>query len=413
MSVERTAAGVRPSRVPRLLLAAALATAGCKQAPRGAPPPTEVAVVQVAPRTVDQVFEFSGNVEASKSVTVRPQVGGVIVERPFVEGRAVRKGEVLYRIDPTAYEADFRAAQGRLTEAEARLANAEQNLARFTALVRDNAISKQDYDNAASEEKQARAAVEEAKGILDRARKNLDDATVRAELAGRVGRAMIERGQRVKGSDDILTTIDVLDPIYVSFEVSAQQKLAWQRDPEASRTIVAGGPVRVEAVLPDGSTYPKPGRIGFIDPVVDPATGTQQFRAEFPNPDRLLLPGQFVRVRLLGLTRENAIVVPQRAVVQAMGRQSVFVVEAGDTVKVRDVTASGWTGGDWLIEHGLAPGDRVIVDGVQKVAPGAKVRVVAAADSAGVNAGGGDPGGAAPAGKAGGTAEKKPGGPAR
>jgi len=416
MSVERTAARARSYPVPGLLVVLALALPGCKPAARGGtPPPPEVAVVQVTPRTVDQVFEFSGKVEAFKSVTVRPQVGGVIVDRPFVEGRAVQKGEVLYRIDPTAYEAEYRAAQARLTEAEARLANAEQNLKRFNALVGDNAISKQDYDNAVWQDKQARAEMDEAKGNLDRAKKNLDDTTVRAELSGRVGRAMIERGQRVKGPDDVLTTIDVLEPIYVSFEPAAQQLLAWRRDPDASRKIVAGGPVRVEAVLPDGSIYPQAGRLGFIDPVVDPATGTQQFRAEFPNPDRLLRPGQFVRVRLLGVKRDSAIVVPQRAVLQAMGRQSVFVVGAGDTVHVRDVTASGWTGGDWLIERGLAPGDRVIVDGVQKVGPGAKVRVALAADSAGVNAAGGDPGGAgaAPGGKAGAPADKKPGGPAR
>jgi membrane fusion protein (multidrug efflux system) len=387
----------------------ALAAIGCKQAPqRGAPPPPEVAVVQVAPRTVDQVYEFSGNVEASKSVSVRPQVGGVIVERPFVEGRAVRKGEVLYRIDPTAYDADWRAAKGHLADAEARHANAEQSLARFRALVTDNAISKQDYDNAVAEEKQARAGVEEAKGLLDRAKKNLDDTEVRAELPGRVGRAMIERGQRVKGSDDVLTTIDVLDPIYVSFWPSAQQQLAWRRDPESAKALAVGGSVKVQVVLPDGSTYARLGRIGFIDPVVDQATGTQRYRAEFPNPDRLLLPGQFARVKLLGLRRENAILVPQRAVLEAMGRQTVYVVSPGDTVKVRDVTATSWSGGDWVIEQGLAAGDRVIVDGVQKIGPGLKVHPVPAADSTTAAAGGAAAGaGKPPADPA------KPGGPSK
>ena len=145
--------------------------------------------------------------------------------------------------------------------------------------------------------------VDEAKGVLDRAKKNLDDTIVRAELSGRVGRAMIERGQRVKGSDDVLTTIDVLDPIYVSFWPSAQQQLAWRRDPGTARALAVGGSAKVQAVLADGSTYARLGRIGFIDPVVDQATGTQRYRAEFPNPDRLLLPGQFARIRLLGLSR--------------------------------------------------------------------------------------------------------------
>jgi membrane fusion protein (multidrug efflux system) len=369
------------ARAGTLALAGLLALA-CKQPAPQAPPPPEVAVIQVTPRTIDQVYEFVGNVEASKSVQVRPQVGGVIEARPFTEGQAVKTGEVLYRLDRTAYEADWRAADARLAEAKARLTNAEQSLTRFTALLQDNAISRQDYDNAVSAAKQAQAAVEEAQGVVDRAKKNLDDTIVRAELSGRVGKALLDRGTRVRGSDDVLTTIDVLDPIYVTFRPSAQQLLSWRRDPRTSRMLMAGGAVKVQAILPDGSTAPTVGRLSFIDPVLDPATGTQQFRAEFANPNRVLLPGQFVRVRLLGLVRDSAIVVPQRAVLQQMGRQSVFVVAAGDTVRARDVVATGWEGDQWLIEQGLAPGDRVIVDGLQKVGPGLKVRPVpAGADS--------------------------------
>lgn len=357
-----------------------LAAIGCKQAPPQAPPPPEVAVIEVVPRRVDQVFEFVGNVEAFKSVEVRAQVGGVIVARPFVEGQAVRAGQVLYRIDSTTHDAEWRAAKARLAEAEARLANMEQNLARMTALLRDNAISRQEYDNAVAQAKQSQAVVEEARGMADRARKNLDDTAVRAELSGRIGRALLEVGARVRGSEDVLTSIDVLDPIYVTFRPSGQQLLAWRRDPRTSRLIQPGGPLKVEVVLPDGSTAPTPGRIGFVDPVLDPATGTQQFRAAFPNPQRLLLPGQFVRVRLLGMTRDSAIVVPQRAVLQQLGRQSVFIVAPGDSVQVRDVTATSWIGDQWVIEQGLVPGDRVIVDGVQKVGPGMLVRPVPAAD---------------------------------
>ncbi len=219
--------------------------------------------------------------------------------------------------------------------------------------------------------------------MVDRAKKNLDDTVVRAELSGRVGKALLDRGTRVRGSDDVLTSIDVLDPIYVTFRPSTQQLLAWRRDPRTSRMLMPGGAVKVQAILPDGSTAPTVGRLSFIDPVLDPATGTQQFRAEFGNPNRVMLPGQFVRVRLLGLVRDSAIVVPQRAVLQQMGRQNVFVVAAGDTVRVREVVATDWAGDQWLIERGLAPGDRVIVDGLQKVGPGLKVRPVpAGADSA-------------------------------
>jgi membrane fusion protein (multidrug efflux system) len=172
----------------------------------------------------------------------------------------------------------------------------------------------------------------------------------------------------------------VIDPIYVSFRPSAQQLLAWRRDPATRRAIEPGGQARVEVTFSDGTRFPTTGRIQFVDPVVDPATGTQQFRAQFANPDRLLLPGQFVRVRVLGLVRDSAIVVPQRAVLQQLGRQSVYVVGQGDTVSAREVRASNWTGGDWLIEDGLKPGERVVVDGVQKVRPGAVVRVKALAE---------------------------------
>lgn len=336
----------------------------------------------VQPRTVDQVPEFVGNVEASRSIQVRAQVEGVIVERPFVEGRAVNAGDVLFRIDPTGYDADWRGARARLAEAEARLANSERNLERLAPLLSDNAISRQDFDNAESEAKQARASVEDARAAVDRAKKNLDDTQVKAEIAGRVGKANLELGARVRGSDDVLTTIDVLDPIYVTFRPSGQELLGWRRDPRSSRLLVPGGGARVQVVLPDGSDIPSRGRLDFIDPVLDPATGTQQFRATLANPGRILLPGQFVRVRLLGLSRENAIVVPQRAVLQQMGRRIVYVVGAGDTVQAREVEGSSWAGDQWLIERGLVSGDRVVVDGVQKVGPGRVVRAVPLADSA-------------------------------
>ena len=372
----------QPAACAALLSVAGLVALACsKPAAQFAFPPAEVAVVEVAPRRLEQVFEFAGSVEASKSVQVRSQVAGVVKARPFNEGQAVKAGEVLYEIDQTAFEADYRAARARLTEAEARAVNAKQTLARFAALLSDSAISRQDYDNAGAQAKQADASVEEARGLMDRAKKNLDDTMVRAELSGRVGKALLEVGARVRGTDDILTYIDVLDPIYVVFRPSAQQQLSWKRDPRTARMLAPGGGLTFQAILPDGRPAPTVGRLDFIDPVVDPATGTQQLRAEFPNKDRLLVPGQFVRLRLLGLVRDSAIVVPQRAVLQQLGRQTVYVVGAGDTVHVRDVVASGWTDNRWIIESGLAAGDRVIVDGTQKVGPGAKVHPVPAVDS--------------------------------
>lgn len=360
------------------LVAAAL---GCRKPAPQAPPPPEVSVVTVQPRTVEEVPEFVGSVTSSRSVPVRAQVSGVIVARPFTEGTAVRAGDLLYRIDPRTYEAAYRSAQARLAEAEARVTNAEANLARLKPLLADNAISRQDYDNAEAEAKQARAGVEDARAAQDRARKDFEDTEVKAEISGRVGKANLELGARVRGSDDILTTIDVLSPVYVTFSPTGQQLLDWRRDPRASRLLTPGGGARVQAVLSDGSTLPVQGRIDFIDPVLDPGTGAQTFRATFPNADRFLVPGQFVRIRLLGLERQGAILVPQRAVLQQMGRQTVFVVGQGDTVQVRDVEATSWSGDQWLIARGLSPGDRVVVDGIQKIGPGRPVRPVPLADS--------------------------------
>lgn len=354
---------------------------GCKQPAPQAPPPPEVSVVTVQPRTVDDVPEFVGSVVASRSVPVRAQVGGVIVARPFTEGSAVRAGDVLFRIDPRTYEAAYRSAQARLAETEARVSNAEANLARLKPLLGDNAISRQDYDNAEAEAKQSRAGVEDARAAVDRARKDFEDTEVKAEIAGRVGKANLELGARVRGPDDILTTIDVLSPVYVTFSPTGQQLLDWRRDPRASRLLAPGGAAKVEAVLSDGSTLPVQGRIDFVDPVLNPNTGAQTYRATFPNADRFLLPGQFVRIRLLGLQRDRAILVPQRAVLQQMGRQSVFVVGPGDTVQVRDVEATGWNGDQWLIARGLSAGDRVVVDGIQKIGPGRPVHPVPLADS--------------------------------
>lgn len=364
-----------------LTLLVAASSFGCKKPAPQAPPPPEVSVVTVQPRTVDEVPEFVGSVAASRSVPVRAQVGGVIVARPFVEGSAVQAGQVLFRIDPRTYEAAFRSAQARLAEAEARVANAEANLARLKPLLADNAISRQDYDNAEAEAKQARAGVEDARAAVDRARKDFEDTEVKAEIAGRVGKANLELGARVRGPDDILTTIDVLSPVYVTFSPTGQQLLDWRRDPRASRLLTPGGKARVEAVLSDGSKVPVQGRIDFIDPVLNPETGAQTYRASFPNADRFLVPGQFVRIRLLGLQRDSAILVPQRAVLQQLGRQTVFVVGAGDTVQARDVEATGWSGDQWLIARGLNAGDRVVVDGIQKIGPGRPVHPVPLADS--------------------------------
>ena len=348
--------------------AAVALLAGCySKAPPKAPPPPEVAVVTVKPESVPETYEFSAEVVPYRRVEVRSRIDGIIESRPFTEGSTVRRGQVLYRLDRVRPEAAYRSALARRN-------NAKRTLDRLEPLLADRAIAQQDVDN-------ARAELESAEGVLEDAKKDLDDSTIRAEIDGRVGRALFDRGGRVTGTDDLLTTIDVLDPAYVVFRPSAQQLLAWQENPRGRALILAGSRLRVQVTLPDGSLLPRSGRLDFVAPSLDATTGTQEFRAEFRNPDRVLLPGQFVRVRLSGFIRDSALAVPQRAVQQALGRQFVYVVGRGDTVISRDVQPGPWSGSRWIIEKGLASGDRVVVDGAQKAAPGGRVRPVPAVDS--------------------------------
>ncbi len=350
-------------------LAAVIVAGACKKgAAPAAPPPPEVAVVKVEPRRVPTAYDFTGEVQPYRRVEVRARIDGVIEARPFTEGATVKPGQVLYRIDPVRPEAAYRSAS-------ARYQNAKRTLARLEPLLAQNAVAQQDVDN-------AHAELEQAEGDLAEAKKNVDDAVVRAEIGGRVGRTNIEVGGRVTGPSDLLTTIDVLDPVYVSFRPSAQQLLQWHQDPDSRKLIQPGSPLSVEVTMPDGTKLPRSGRLDFVAPSLDAVTGTQEFRAVFQNPDRLLVPGQFVQVKLTGFTRDSALAVPQRAVQQALGRQFVYVVGKGDTVAARDIEPGPWSGSLWIIDKGLAPGERVIVDGTQKAAPGHPVRAVALADSA-------------------------------
>jgi membrane fusion protein, multidrug efflux system len=376
-----------PQLVRRAAVLAVPLLASCKRPQPFAMPPAEVSVVQVTPRPVPERVEFMGSVEASRSVQVRSQVTGVILERPYIEGSVVRAGEVLFRIDSTQYAATYRSALARLADAVARAGNSQRNVNRLRPLLADSAVARREVEDAEAELLRAAAAVEDARGAVVRAKKDYDETTVRAQLAGRAGKANFVVGSRVTGPSDVLTTIDALDPIYVTFHPSAQQALEWQKDPHVAAEVAPFGPVRVEVTMPDGSQLPRTGRITYVDPVVDPMTGTQAFRATFENTDHLLVPGQFVRVRLGGIVRENAIVIPQRAVQQMLGHQSVMVVSANDSAFARDITVDQTLEGEVVVTQGLAAGDRVIVDGLQKVRPGAKVHVVPLAPPAASAAG--------------------------
>ncbi len=340
---------------------------GVQQQGQAGPPPAQVGIVTVSPATIAEPYELGAQVQPYRRVEVRARVEGIIVERPFTEGAVVSKGQILYKLDPTRYDAAYRSAAARLD-------NAKRTIARLEPLIPKHAVAQQDVDNARSE-------VESSQAAADAAKKDLDDCVIRAEINGQVGRARLELGARVSGPGDLLTTIDELDPVYVTFHPSSQQLATWERDPRAGALIRPGSSLAVRVVLPDSSLLPRVGRLDFVAPSLDSASGTEEFRAKFANSDRRLLPGQFVRVRLEGFMRAQALAVPQRAIMQGLGRQFVYVVGAGDTVVARDVQTGPWTGSLWIIDSGLSAGDRVVVEGTQKVAPGRVVKPVPVSDS--------------------------------
>jgi len=358
--------------VALLFAGVAAARSRTPAAPPPPPPPPEVSVVTVAPETVAARYEYVGQAEASRRVEVRALVTGVIVARPYVEGTDVAAGTLLFRIDPTTYDAAYRSAQ-------ARFANADRTLARLKSLLAARAVAQKDVDD-------AQQAFDEAQAAVDQTKKDYQDTFVRAEIPGRAGRALLQLGARVTGPGDLLTTVERVDPIYVNFSPSDQDVLRWRRDVKDGRLVMPKGPLAVQVTLADGTVYPGTGKLNFTDLALQPATGTQELRAELENPQHLLLPGQFVRVRLLGLTHPGAILVPQRAVQQGLGGAFVYVLDGSDKVAARDVIATAWDGGSWLIAQGLAAGDRVVVDGFQQVAPGSPVRAVAYQPAAGSSA---------------------------
>jgi membrane fusion protein (multidrug efflux system) len=362
---------VIPQRLAVALLALAAAACSKSNATPAAPPPAEVGVIAVEPRTLPLDYEYVGEVQPVKRVEVRARVDGVIEARPFTEGSVVRPGQVLYRLERVRYEAAYRSAA-------ARLANARRLVERLEPLLARNAVAQQDVDN-------ARTELEAAQAAYDQARKDREDAVVRAEIGGRVGRTRLEVGARVTGPGDLLTTIEQVDPVYVTFRPSSQDQQQWRQDPRSAELIQAGSPLVIQAVLPDGTVLPRTGTLDYVSPSVDPGTGTLELRASFDNTDRALVAGQFVRVRLRGFERDSVLAVPRRAVQQSLDRQFVLVVGTGDTVTARDIETGSWSADWWIVERGLSTGDRVVVDGVQKAAPGQPVRPVPLADTAGVD----------------------------
>lgn len=375
-ALTRCAATVRTGNTGlSFLLVAAL---GCHPAqPPMQMPPTGVTVVTVAPQSIPAHFRYQGVARASKHIVVRAQVAGVIIARPFVEGTDVAKGTLLYQIDTTQYAAALRNAAATLEDAKAKQANADINLKRVRPLLAERAVAQSTVDSAEQIYRQSEAEVAAGQAAVDQARKSYTDCFVRAEVDGRVGLAYLVLGSRVTSSSDSLTTLDQVDPLYVEFNPSDQDILAWRREIAAKRLTFPTGKLRVRVFLADGSVVEQPGTLNFADVSIQSQTGTQTLRATFRNPGHILLPGAFVKVELLDLKRDGAILVPQRAVQQGLTGSFVYVVGDSNTVGIRPVQASSWYGSQWILDDGVKPGDKVIVDGTQKIFPGAKVNPVA------------------------------------
>jgi membrane fusion protein (multidrug efflux system) len=359
----------------RLVLASLLAAVGCKkEAPPPAPP--DVKVATVLQKDVPIYVEAIGQTRGSTEIEVRARVEGFIQSIDFKEGNPVRKGQLLYTIEPSQFEATLAQAKGALAETEAQLARAKQDVVRFEPLVAKNAISRQEYETAVVVQRAAEAAVDAAKAQAERAAIDLSYTKVVAPEDGLAGKTEVYPGTLVgRGQSTLLTHISQIGTIHVRFTIPERDYLFYARRRE-QRGVKRGEqePLPFELVLADGSEHPEKGQLVFVDRNVDPATGTILLEAAFPNPGGIVRPGQYARVRAAVDLKAGAILVPQRAVSELQGIYNVAVVGGEDAVEIRMVKPAQRIGNLWVIDSGLKAGDRVVVEGLQKVRPGVKVK---------------------------------------
>jgi membrane fusion protein (multidrug efflux system) len=365
-----------------ILTALGLSLAACSgEQEAAAPAAVPVEFITVQPQAIPNVVELPGRVEPVREAEVRARVTGIVQRRLFQEGTNVSEGQPLFSIDPSELRASYAQIEASRQRARATAANAAAVVERYRPLVAENALSQQEFDAAVATSREASANVAEIQAQLRSAELQLGYTTVRAPIAGRVSRAQVTEGALVSQAEGtLLTRIEQMSPVYVSFAQSASEITRLRRAMDAGEIVLpAGSPVEVRLLLADGTEYQIPGVVNFLDQSVDPTTGTVALRAEFPNPDSLLLPGEFVRARVIAGQIAKGIAVPQRAVTVGENGGSVYVINQKGQAEVRPVTLGTMTGNQWIIDSGLRPGDRVITSNLQKIRPGAPVQPVRAA----------------------------------
>jgi membrane fusion protein (multidrug efflux system) len=365
------------------VIALLLAACGQKIETPPPPPPPEVVVQVVSQQTTPLQVDIVGEVKAFREVELRPRVTGLVTKLSFQPGQRVKEGDLLMQIDPRPYDEQVTDAQAKLAESEAQLARARQDVARYEPLLPDNAIPRQTYDQAVAQEKSNAAVVTARRASLETARLSRSYAEVRSPITGRIGLQRVELGALATAGQTVLATVSTLDPMVVYFSVPEIAYLDYARRLAAlQKAGKAEAEPPVDLILADGSTYKQRGKFDFADRALDPTTGTLTVRAAFANPDDLLRPGMNIRVRFVSAVAENAILIPQRAVTEMLGKQFASVVGADNKVEQRPITTGARIGELWLVHSGLKAGEKIVIDGLQKARPGVTVRPVAAASAA-------------------------------
>jgi len=363
------------SRAPVVLAATVMGLmfSGCKEQPPPKPP-LQVQVVTVTPRDVPIYQQWIGTLDGYPNAQIRAQVSGYLIRQDYAEGGAVKKGDLLFEIDPRPFQAALDQALGKLAQDQAQCGKTELDVKRYTPLARDQAISQEELDDAIQANLMANAAIQSDKAAVESATLNLEFCKITSPIDGIAGTAQAQIGDLVGPGGAVLTTVSTIDPMRVYFSISEQSYLAFchQFTNAAERTAYRGE-MQLQLILSDGSTYPLRGKWFFTSRQVDVNTGTLQVAGLFPNPDYILRPGQYAKVRAKIETRHGAILLPQRAVMELQGSYQVAIVDAQNKAHLKSVQVGEQVGNDWLIEKGLEPDDRVVAEGAQRVKEGTVV----------------------------------------